>query len=86
MPVMKQRVTEMAFGREISDRGETDGRRKKKSQYSYVIHMFQFVFFSCVSLILFPLLSLLSFSASHLLRFKYLIENICSYFFICRNA
>lgn len=26
MPGMKQKVTEMVFGREVSDRGETDGR------------------------------------------------------------
>lgn len=28
MPGMKQKVTEMVFGREVSDRGETDGRGK----------------------------------------------------------
>lgn len=84
MPGTKQKITEMVFGRELSDGGEIDGRRRKHSILLPFILFFSIGgVFSYVSLIPFPHLLLLSSSVSHLLRFKYtVLENIGPAFYL----
>lgn len=43
MPGMKQRVIDVGFGRELSDEGETDGR-KKSMVLCHLYFSFQLVF------------------------------------------